>query len=180
MASCNLRIPQLNVRSIVPKFNQLRDFVQNGSFDIVGISETWLTVGISDNVIANNRYDIFRKGRMGGQGGGVLIYVRSDFACRVVDIVSEYSEQVWVRVRLRNIKITFGVVYRPSNYNIINFSDEFEQIISHQLTLSDSLILTCWTYKRLTLSVSCLFLNRTISNSSWMNLLDLVQVSLPF
>jgi len=43
----------LNVGSIVPKFNQLRDFVQNGSFDIVGISETWLTVGISDNVIAD-------------------------------------------------------------------------------------------------------------------------------
>ena len=51
------------------------------SFDIIGLTETWLSDGIFDNEILPCNYTLFRKDRP-SRGGSVLITVNSNISCQ--------------------------------------------------------------------------------------------------
>ena len=69
-----------NVRSLLPKLDQLRVTCSVFSPDIVCIVESWLDDTISDNEIFVQGYSIVRLDRS-KHGGGVLIYVKDLFIC---------------------------------------------------------------------------------------------------
>ena len=59
------------------KLDQMRTILKlEHKFDIIGISETWLTNTVSDDDIKLNEYVVYRKDRQ-QRGGGVCVYIHS-------------------------------------------------------------------------------------------------------
>ena len=75
--SNSLRICQWNAKSIMSKYNELTKHCED--FNIIMISETWLSPNKSFKV---NGFDTVRKDRIGRTGGGVLIAVHNSIKYR--------------------------------------------------------------------------------------------------
>ena len=83
-----------NARSIVNKLKDFQSLVYTKSFDIIGISETWLTDNIYDNEILPTGYTIFRKDRP-SRGGGVLLAVNNTIPCQLISSPSKPGSRVY-------------------------------------------------------------------------------------
>ena len=85
-----------NVRSILPKIEECRSFVQQARQQLVfGVSKTWLDETVNDDELQLSNHMIFRRDRK-SRGGGVMVYVPDALRCwRRIDLESEDVEAVW-------------------------------------------------------------------------------------
>ena len=70
------KVGHLNVNRLFNKLDSVKELIDKYSFDILALSETWLTSEISDSEIFIKGYLIVRKDRQHSSkacGGGVLI-----------------------------------------------------------------------------------------------------------
>lgn len=70
-----ITIAHLNVRSLISSFNEFNDVVMSNKFDLVGVTETWLTEDLNSNLVNIRGYTFFRCDRL-SRGGGVGAYVK--------------------------------------------------------------------------------------------------------
>ncbi|KAM9591230.1 uncharacterized protein ACIBXB_006103 [Morphnus guianensis] len=111
-----LRRIYANARSMVNKQEELEAIVQQDSYDLVAITETWWDDS-HDWSAAMDGYKLFRRNRQGRRGGGVDLYVRECFDCTELHNCDDKVECLWVRMRRKANKadIVLGVCYRPPN-----------------------------------------------------------------
>ena len=115
-----------NVRSIKSgnKLREFQDSVYANQFDIVAISETWLTGDISDSELLPWGYDIFRCDRGNARnsadpvrGGSVLLASRCNLRCKPVALICNGDcelEFAAIEVNTNNSgKVLVAVFYRP-------------------------------------------------------------------
>lgn len=90
----------LNVRSLNTGFDEFANYIYDCNFDILGLSETWLTSDWDSSSFNLEGYNLIRKDR-GARGGGVGAYVRKHISSQIVDlgITSESCEYVGVRIK---------------------------------------------------------------------------------
>lgn len=79
----SLTVYYQNVRGLRTKTNTFYRNIQVNSYDIIALTETWLTDSVFDNELFDDRYLVWRRDRnyaSTGQslGGGVLIAVRRE------------------------------------------------------------------------------------------------------
>lgn len=134
----NLRIAHLNIRSLIAHFAEFRGLLLNSSFDIIGLSETWLCPSIRDEDINIPGYILIRKDRL-SRGGGVCFYVRSNLRFSLITVDSTF-EQLWMLVRICDYKIVVGVIYRPPAYSVWDFLDQLESSISTCLPMGGNFV----------------------------------------
>lgn len=84
MANNNLTIYYQNCRGIRTKLNTLFMNILSHAYDIIILTETWLTPDVSDNEFIDSRYSVFRCDRnrtisLKKDGGGVLIAILKEF-----------------------------------------------------------------------------------------------------
>ena len=145
-----------NSRSLVNKFTQLQHLVYTSHFDIIGITETWLSSSIFDNEILPTNYSIFRRDRC-GRGGGVLLAVRNPI--EVISVFSHPTIELLTVVLSLPLLLTVCIVYIPPNAsNVLHLSlhDYICQLVSH--SLSEVLIIGDFNYPNIswsTLSGGC-------------------------
>ena len=72
-----LRTSHINVCSLLGKIDEIRLIVLSSDIDIFGISETHLNETIDDSEIKIPGYEIERRDRSTGRGGGVILYIKS-------------------------------------------------------------------------------------------------------
>lgn len=98
---CNhLKIAHINVRAILPKIHVLRNYIISSMFDIIAMSETWLTKLVPDNIIDIDGFRVVRRDREEGRGGGILFYVRNSINFAIIgDMITVYSEQLWINAK---------------------------------------------------------------------------------
>lgn len=116
----------LNVRSLIPKLDELKFIAQKSNAAVIGITETFLDDTINDSEIEIPNYVVERKDR-NRDGGGVCVYIRSDIAYNArADLQTTELESIWVDVLLPKSKpILFGVCYRPpEQYNFFNVFED--------------------------------------------------------
>ena len=82
-----LGLLHMNIRSLVPKLDFVKAWVFTSDPDILVVSETWLNKSVLDSTIQINGYNIFRSDRQ-SKGGGVAIYVKTRFTCRVTKSIA--------------------------------------------------------------------------------------------
>ena len=78
-----LKIAHLNVNRLVNKLDGVRELMSTYNFDVLKLSETWLSSNISDCEVTIPGYTLVRKDRNGStklNGGGVLFYIRDNIA----------------------------------------------------------------------------------------------------
>jgi len=111
------KLAHLNVRSLIPKYNDVRQFVIEGKYDVVAITETWLNSTVQDEDIQIQGYFLVRQDRM-GRGGGVAIYYKTHLSMVPQSISRNPNfEQVWLNFSIDNKSYTLGCVYRPPSFN---------------------------------------------------------------
>ena len=121
----NLKMCQVNIQSLGAgelgptttantKLDQIRTVLQHQhQFDIIAVTETWLTTAVSDDDIGLDNYNVYRKDRQ-GRGGGVCIYVNALLPCRRrSDLETDNLEVVWIEVLLLPKPVLVAAAYRP-------------------------------------------------------------------
>ena len=87
----------LNARSIINKKTELNIMVDDIKPHIIGIPESWANNYITDAELGLEGYVMFRKDRMGGKGGGVLLYIKDTIPAYEVQLQEEADckEALW-------------------------------------------------------------------------------------
>lgn len=120
----------LNVRSLIHNFADFNVFVTNENYDVIGISETWLSDNIPSNLVHIDGYNFIRKDR-DSRGGGVGIYLRTSFRYEILNNNSHDAlEQIWIKFKLCNRTYIIGTLYRPPKKNLLEFMNVFEDALS--------------------------------------------------
>lgn len=111
-----------NIRSVVKNCNFLVFSLCQNSYDIVVLTETWLTP-INDLGpllgIANSKYVGIRCDRIEKKGGGVMLLVKSSFSYEVVfcESVNEAYEILICDIEIDTQPCRFIVLYRAPSCN---------------------------------------------------------------
>jgi len=128
----------LNARSLINKFHEFEAWITAIDPDIVGVTETWANSSIFDSELMIKGYDVFRKDRpVDREGGGVLLYAKSNL--HAVEFVpdSNFPEQIWCQIQShKQDKFYIGVCYRTPSPSIfqINIHSALRELISKTAT----------------------------------------------
>lgn len=135
------KLAHLNVRSIVPHFNEFKDLVYE-KFDVIGVTETWLSQNITNNAITLNGYNLFRRDRSTA-GGGVGVYLKNHIKAKVIDelpVNVVNTEQLWLSVEISKRTFALAIIYRPPSQSLADFLEHFENCIHYIAPKFDDLI----------------------------------------
>lgn len=127
-----MKVGHLNIRSMFTGFHDFKFLVRQQNFDVFMLSETWLNVNISSNIINIPGYTFYRHDRL-GRGGGVGAYVKNQYSCQTIQFdfnVNTNLEFLFLKINTRSQNIAVGTLYRPKDKNIKNFIDDCENIFS--------------------------------------------------
>ena len=104
----------LNAKSIIRKKHELNIMVDNIKPHIIGITESWAHNDITYAELGLEGYVMFRKYRIGEQGGGVLLYIKENIPAYEVQLSEEAdcNEAIWCKLVTT---VTIGAVYRCPN-----------------------------------------------------------------
>ena len=137
-----LVIGQLNINSIRNKFQTLKA-TMSGNLDILVITESKIDESFPIAQFIMEGYSPpFRLDR-NANGGGVLIYVRDDIACRELKNHPNITtiEGIYLELNLKRSKwLVFGG-YNPSKDNIANFVKELGTTLDHYMPKYDNFLL---------------------------------------
>lgn len=68
----SLKVAHYNIRSLLSKINEFREYVDVCDYDLICISETWLHGDIPDSAVGISGYTLRRRDRP-SRGGGVYV-----------------------------------------------------------------------------------------------------------
>lgn len=113
--SNHLSFVHYNVQSVSGKLDII--WTELKSFDIIGISETWLSPTTeTDDLMFKSFSSPERKDRVGDNHGGLLLYIKESIHyMRRPDLELIGIECIWVEVKIKSKDILFGLFYRPPN-----------------------------------------------------------------
>lgn len=131
----NLIIGHLNVRSLFTGFEHFADLVIQNKFDVMCVTETWLDVDVSLDVVRLEGYSFIHKSRP-GRGGGVGIYIQNDLSYREVfsDIQPvDGLEYILTEVVVGKLKFLVIAIYRSPSSNamlVVNHLDDLVALVT--------------------------------------------------
>lgn len=132
-------IGSLNVRSLLPSYQNIKEIILSNNFDAFTICETWLNETISNEYLNIDGFQIYRIDR-NTRGGGVLIFIKNNFRSEVINIQGNFCEQLWINIQTKNKNIALGIIYKPPNQEINNFLIAFEESLSIIFPTVDEII----------------------------------------
>ena len=109
----------LNARSLSPKLDELTALLATSPVDLVAIIETWLRSDIDDSLLSISTFNLFRKDRIAGRGGGICVYLNNVIPCkRRLDLENPIFECLCLTLHPKRLPrplsgIAICVVYRP-------------------------------------------------------------------
>lgn len=107
---------QLNVGSLNSCFIKFTEFVYEYDFDVIALTETWISESAPSHLFTISGYNFISVGRSGKRGGGVAFYVRDSIRIKIIDasfVHKNNVEHLWIQCTINNYKICFGVIYNP-------------------------------------------------------------------
>ncbi len=139
----DLKIAHLNIWSLRRKVDQLRILLNDNPFDIVGLSETYLTAKTDDSELHVDGYTLYRKDR-GSRGGGVALYVSNELPHEIcTDINNSIDiEALWVKVKRPYSKSVYVCsLYRPPSADHEYF-EKMLLMLEHVMEDNNEIIVT--------------------------------------
>ena len=120
-----LHLIHLNINSLLPKIDELRDIAKRIKATVIGISESKLDSTFLGLEIYIENYEILRFDR-NRHGGGAACYIRSDISYKLNSLLPNEFENTTVDILMPHTKpITVGIIYRLPNQS--KFLDIFEE-----------------------------------------------------
>ena len=110
--SSDLCVTHINAWSIRDKIDTIQ--AEADKFDVITVSETWLTEDDKENVYLAGFHPPIRRDRPTGPYGGVAIYVRDNLICKErPDLDIPGLEAIWIETKLNQTRLLIGSFYRP-------------------------------------------------------------------
>ena len=136
-----MKIAHLNVRSLISGFDKFKHLVCEHDFDIVALSETWLSNDVDSDTIKLQGYNLFRKDRV-GRGGGVAIYIKTGInKCEIVSLDfltnNNLFEHLWIKFKANQKTFLISSIYRPPQINLTDCLNDLEDILSFVTPIFD-------------------------------------------
>lgn len=109
----------LKARSLFSKLDELTALLATKPVDLVAITESWLRSDIDDTLLSMSAFNLFRKDRVAGRGGGICVYLNNVIPCKqCLDLENPNFECLWLTLRPRRLPrplsgIAICVVYHP-------------------------------------------------------------------
>lgn len=139
-----LSVAHLNVRSLYTGFNEFQNLIIENNYDVVAVTETWLTNNIPSHTVNVNGYNFVRKDRNGSRGGGVAFYVKDHINFKVISLDIQNSneiENLWIEINIGRFRLVLGVVYRVPSSNIDQSISTFDELLSHIVPINENIIM---------------------------------------
>ena len=135
------KICHLNIRSILPKIDDIRILMKESNIDVIAFTETWLSEGVTDDLIQIDGYKIYRNDRSHGNGGGVAIYVKDTLQhCLLKDLNSDKIENIWVKITPDYQKeYLIACIYRPPSAPN-QYLEDIVDCVEHAHSISNNII----------------------------------------
>ena len=132
-----LKVLHQNIRGLVCHKAGLEELLCRSDLKqahVIGISETHINRNIRDSEIDIAGFDLLRKDRAKGAGGGVAVYVVESLPNhRRLDLEEDGIECIWIEVWVKNSKpILVGNLYRPPD-NLDYLPDDFNNRLEKML-----------------------------------------------
>lgn len=110
-----LNICHFNACSIYPKIDYIRKIIHGSSISVICVSETWLGKHHTNAMVNIDGFNLVRNDRVNGRGGGVCIYISTNFNFKVHGIPNTGAklEYLFVEIVLTVDKVVIGCVYNP-------------------------------------------------------------------
>ena len=136
-----LIIGRLNKNSLRNKFEDLKSLIQ-GKVDIFVVSETKLDESFPRGQFAIEGISISIRFDRNNEGGGIIIYVRSDIPCKEIKYnLPNNIEGIFIELNLRKKKwILFGG-YNPNKDYIQDFLNQIGKALDKFIGIYDNLLL---------------------------------------
>ena len=130
----------INIRSLLRNIDELQK--QLTDFDLIAITETWLTDRADDRLLIFPNYSFIRRDRKHlnendkiKKGGGILIYFKTILEPYITaldhNVNNKHIEELWIQCnRPGHKKFTLGVVYRPPSGEVATCMKEIDTVLS--------------------------------------------------
>ena len=168
----DLGIIHLNIRSLVPKLDEVKFFLSSLSsdFEIICFSETWLSKGTIDlvNFTNYNHYHTVRED--GRRGGGVSVFLSYRFKAKILDnitVVEQFIESLFVQFKYGGKLMLVGIIYRPPSSDLLLFLSKMEDILMSIGRQKYDRVLICGDF-----NIDILNVDGDASTSNFINLLS--------
>ena len=120
-----LRIVNINCQSISNKKGPWTHLIDGCWPDIIIATETWLNDTIKDSELESPGYTIYRKDRVKGTNGGVLIAINKSIKSSAISVTTN-EEILWAKVSCRGqCDLLIGACYRHVISNQITILELF-------------------------------------------------------
>ena len=108
-----LHLIHLNVNSLLPKIDELRNIAKCSNAAVIGITETKLDNTVYDSEVTIDGYSIVRNDR-NRKGGDVACYIRSNICYSRRTCLSDNLENIFIDLLFPKTKpISIGILYKP-------------------------------------------------------------------
>ena len=90
----------------------------------MGLTETWYS-GVNDAEVKPDDFEVYRKDRAHGRGGGVLMFVHNSLqSAPCLELTdSNFEDSVWCTVKLSTKhNLLVGTIYRSTTSSLSNLS----------------------------------------------------------
>ena len=103
----------------------------NHTLSIIGFTETWLKPSniVTSGIAWHNHVGLIKRS---GKGGGVSLFISDTIVYSEVqelNMVEYHIECIFVKITIRGHTYCIGLVYRPPNSNITEFSNTMHSIL---------------------------------------------------
>ena len=111
----SLIVSSFNIHSIQHKFHEIVFLLDLQLIDILVINETWLDHNIDSNLFDSSFYQMIRRDRNTGAGGGIMVYVKKSIMVKSI-LVDDIFETISFIFQLPNkYQISVIACYRPES-----------------------------------------------------------------
>ena len=108
-----LTLGHLNIRSLLPEIDEIRNVMSVSNFDIIAVCETWANYTMMDSKVVNEGYQVYREDRFNSNGGGVRLYLKNEYNFTVChDRMFNDVEALWGELNVDSQKLLMSVIYR--------------------------------------------------------------------
>ena len=129
----NLSMIHVNIRSVPANLTGLLSYMRNieKQFAVIGLTETWITPFNIETygIIGYNHVGLTRKN---SKCGGVSLFITEDSSYSElgeINMIEDYIECLFVKIKGKKQSYVAGVVYRPPNSNVVEFSNTMHYIL---------------------------------------------------
>ena len=134
MLRWNFSLFHINIRSVPANLSSLLSDMENldHRFSVIGLTETWLNPSNIDayGIEGYNHIGITRSNQ---NGGGVSLFMSNEISYSELTEftkVQEYIECLFLKINFKDIIYIIGIVYRPPNSDIEQFTETLNDILS--------------------------------------------------